>query len=464
MSTGVKKCKTFNSLAKSSKYKGHGQAQLRAAVLRDILWNKGQALHVGFMDDTLARNAQGQQIKASDWVKTVVQKTWEPVMKGLLTFVFHPEIYGSNVSMIRQVNGGKGLDILISFRGASDEAWSELGIQSKSATSNGQASMTLGWLDDGSPSAAYPPGGSGSVVIHEFGHALGLIHEHQNPCGTPINWVWNPTPNSAGQVTDDNSPGLRTIKAGTGWDAQTIYEQIINLEKSPSLYGGAYDPTSVMHYFFDKSWTKDGRGGNMLNLKISPTDAAFVQYVYTYGVPPPVAKCECTAGGQTCTPAAAVAGRPTFDQFQKNQTAPVVTPAPAPTPVKPAPTPVAPTPVKPVTTPVAPTPVKPVTTPVAPAPACPTGCMTNGNCQKMIKDFLDYFYSRAKKSSALRKDIKKARKRFMPEESDVDESDVNDEPEEPCKNSQAMLFLGSIIVAILLWIFYQAVNGEKKQK
>ena len=36
--------------------------------------------------------------------------------------------------------------------------------------------MNFGWLETDTPDHEYL-----RVVLHEFGHALGLIHEHQNP-------------------------------------------------------------------------------------------------------------------------------------------------------------------------------------------------------------------------------------------------------------------------------------------
>ena len=42
--------------------------------------------------------------------------------------------------------------------------------------------MNFGWLRPGTPLEEYM-----RVVLHEFGHALGLIHERQNPSGG-IQW------------------------------------------------------------------------------------------------------------------------------------------------------------------------------------------------------------------------------------------------------------------------------------
>jgi hypothetical protein len=54
-----------------------------------------------------------------------------------------------------------------------DGAWSYIGTDCRSIPLN-EATMNLGFLD-------------GGTAAHEFGHALGLAHEHQNPAGG-IQW------------------------------------------------------------------------------------------------------------------------------------------------------------------------------------------------------------------------------------------------------------------------------------
>ncbi|MGH2413121.1 MAG: M12 family metallopeptidase, partial [Microcystaceae cyanobacterium] len=56
-------------------------------------------------------------------------------------------------------------EIRIAF--ADDGAWSYIGTDAKSIHVS-QPTMNFGWLDE-------------AVVLHEFGHAIGLAHEHQNP-------------------------------------------------------------------------------------------------------------------------------------------------------------------------------------------------------------------------------------------------------------------------------------------
>ncbi|MGH8550794.1 MAG: M12 family metallopeptidase, partial [Methylococcales bacterium] len=56
---------------------------------------------------------------------------------------------------------------------SSDGAWSFIGTDASSIPAN-QPTMNLGFLD-------------GGTAAHEFGHAIGLAHEHQNPAGG-IEW------------------------------------------------------------------------------------------------------------------------------------------------------------------------------------------------------------------------------------------------------------------------------------
>ena len=68
-------------------------------------------------------------------------------------------------------------DITISFR--QNGSWSAIG---KSSVGK-KPSMNFGWLRKNSDDIEF-----NRVVLHEFGHALGLIHEHQNPNNNPVKW------------------------------------------------------------------------------------------------------------------------------------------------------------------------------------------------------------------------------------------------------------------------------------
>lgn len=56
-------------------------------------------------------------------------------------------------------------------------SWSYVGAQNETIA-QAQPTMNLGWVNANSPTMdAHEKG----TILHEFGHALGLMHEHQSP-------------------------------------------------------------------------------------------------------------------------------------------------------------------------------------------------------------------------------------------------------------------------------------------
>lgn len=153
-------------------------------------------------------------------------------------------------------------DIRISFRGAGH--WSFIGVDGHrwtGPTMNLQNYDVLPALD----------GYSKAVVIHEFGHALGLHHEHQSP-GSPCDGEFN----------------LPAVKQLTGWNDQQIKTNFAMLERNSSVYTwGPYDPTSVMMYSLpiqvlykgaqSKCWVQQ-------NYQISSDDRSSLRQAYP-GIP-----------------------------------------------------------------------------------------------------------------------------------------------------------------------------------
>lgn len=88
---------------------------------------------------------------------------------------------------------------------------------------------------DGEASEAYAKGS----ILHEFGHMLGAVHEHQQP-HTPIAW------NIHGILHDHPS-----------WSREDVNRNILKkFERNTSAT--AYDPLSIMHYPIPSNWTQDG--------------------------------------------------------------------------------------------------------------------------------------------------------------------------------------------------------------
>ncbi|MGB3330191.1 MAG: pre-peptidase C-terminal domain-containing protein, partial [Thermomicrobiales bacterium] len=143
-------------------------------------------------------------------------------------------------------------DIRIAFMDH-DGAWSYIGTDCKNIPLD-QPTMNLGWQDE-------------SVVLHEFGHALGLIHEHQNPQHA-IQW---------------NKPAVLRDLSGPPnfWDAATVQHNIFDRYDPNLLHTTPVDAKSIMMYAIPASWTLDGFHADF-NAALSPTDKTFIGESYPF--------------------------------------------------------------------------------------------------------------------------------------------------------------------------------------
>lgn len=132
-----------------------------------------------------------------------------------------------------------------------DGCWSLVGTQCRTAPSN-ERTMNFGWLDV-------------ATIIHEFGHALGMIHEHQNPFGSGIDW--------------NVLKVFAWANATQGWDMFTTCENIIKKYQITSVNGSEYDPKSIMLYSFPGELTNNNVG-TLRNIKLSAMDKEWLGRMY----------------------------------------------------------------------------------------------------------------------------------------------------------------------------------------
>lgn len=207
----------------------------RAAQLKETAWDPGEEIRVAFLggDPGLQQRVQAF---AEEW-------TGQQMANLKLQFV----------------PGGSG-DIRIAFV-AGAGSWSFLGTVCREIPEP-EATMNYGWLTPDSSDDEVA-----RVVRHEFGHALGLIHEHQNP-DTPVNW------NRDAVIADLSGPP-------NNWPLDVIEHNIFNREKPEDVAGTATDKLSIMMYPIPPSWTLDGFSAE-LNTEFSETDRSFIRQAYPW--------------------------------------------------------------------------------------------------------------------------------------------------------------------------------------
>lgn len=149
-------------------------------------------------------------------------------------------------------------EIRIAFQ-QGNGSWSYLGTDCRTIAKD-QPTMNYGWLTPDSPDEELR-----RVVLHEFGHALGLIHEHQNPDGG-IQW------NRDAVIRDLSGPP-------NNWDLATIENNIFKKYDQDAVTSSEVDKDSIMMYPIPLAWTLDGFSAG-LNTEVSALDKEIIGKAY----------------------------------------------------------------------------------------------------------------------------------------------------------------------------------------
>ena len=240
--------------------------RLRGVVARAATWKPGQIVKVCFRSGTPGAHQRVIRV-AREWMEYA-------------NVLFDFEENGS----ARRCRGDGREDIKIDFID-NKGWWSAYGRLSRQR----DPSMNLQFFGVDTPRYSNgqpaPEAELRRIILHEFGHALGMMHEHQSPaagCDQEIDWE-------------------AAYKLGTklGWDRNQVHAQLRQLTSSEEFNLTSVDRKSIMHYSLDPELFRQGRGSKCWvpdNNDLSEQDRRFIASIYPRAGGPVAA-----SGRQTAT-------------------------------------------------------------------------------------------------------------------------------------------------------------------
>lgn len=204
------------------------------AAAKKKLWRTGQVLRV-YVDSTPEFGAEIVRIA----------NTWG--LYGNISFSLYEQ---------------RACEIRVGFNRA-DGSWSHVGTDANDVPIK-QNTMNLGWL--------YPSMADKDelqrVVLHEFGHALGLEHEHSSAMLT-VEW---------------NKPAVYDYYRNTqGWSKNDVDWNIFRRLEVEETTHTPFDERSIMLYNFPPEFTTNGVGFPWDNFELSEGDKEIIKILYPWG-------------------------------------------------------------------------------------------------------------------------------------------------------------------------------------
>jgi hypothetical protein len=193
------------------------------------LWDNGKTIYIKFLSGSTQMQ---EKVKA-------IAKEWEKYANLHFEFV---TIGPSNIRIKLDDKGGHN---------------SLIGTLANMADPN-EKTMNFDTTDFRTYNAMY------RTVIHEFGHAIGLLHEHYSPIAG-IQW--------------NKEAVYAELKRTQGWDKETVDVNLFQQYALSYTNGTKYDRTSIMHYPVFARWTNNGYAVDWNN-QLSDGDKELIGLLY----------------------------------------------------------------------------------------------------------------------------------------------------------------------------------------
>lgn len=240
-------------------------------------WLPGQLVRVAFLDGSTELRER-IEAAALSWIgpnAANLQLSFRDAAGNFLTWQASDEDFAA--------------EIRISFAG--NRRWSLVGRNAINTQipggRPGEASMNLGGFADSLPVDWRV------TVLHEFGHALGFEHEHQNPAAACGFRFYNdsgyvPTQDADEVYVEDSEhrrPGLYTYLGGkpNSWKTTEVDFNLRAISVSSAFHVSAFDRLSIMRYSFPDSFFEQGGASPCAGREatdLSAMDLAGVRAVY----------------------------------------------------------------------------------------------------------------------------------------------------------------------------------------
>jgi len=225
---------------------GVAPSPLQLALVTGKKWQNGRTLHVRFLEGQASIQAKVKQF-ALQWCQF------------------------ANIKL--EFDNSPDAEIRIAFQ--RDGSWSYIGTDNLVIPKN-QATMNFGWFTTATPDEEYE-----RTVVHEFGHALGCIHEHQHP--------------NAGIPWDRDAVFRYYMGPPNNWTREQVDTNLFQRYSATQTQFSNFDTKSIMLYPVDNALTL-GDFEIGWNKKLSATDKEFIGVAYPLGAAKPAEGTELKVG------------------------------------------------------------------------------------------------------------------------------------------------------------------------